>query len=53
MLPWTYSLPSMTYPMMRTQLMTVKVTRVELPRFSMSMLESVLLSFRAVVAKKR
>merc|ERR1712038_1987911 len=52
MLPWMYSLPSMTYPTMRTQLMTVKVTRVEFPRFSMSMLGSLLLSLRPVVAKK-
>ena len=53
MLPWMYSLPSMTYPTMRTQLMIVKVTKVEFPRFSMSMLGSVLPSLRAVVAKKR
>ena len=53
MLSWMYSLPSMTYPSMRTELMIMYVTRVELPRFSKSILGSVLLSFRPVVAKKR
>merc|ERR1719367_1698645 len=52
MLSWINSFPSMTYPMMRMRGMIMKVTKVEFPRFSTSILVSVLLSFKAVVEKK-
>lgn len=53
MLSWMNSFPSITYPIIRMRGMIIKVTKVEFPRFSTSMLLSVLLSFKAVVEKKR